>query len=546
MKTRLYIFGIIIISFTLYNCDDSFLEQQGINFYQFPDTLFVINDAEVENLELDFQMAGDEAYTIITFPGWMEFETMEGNFSDGKTFLNFLTKNIESTGQLGTYNGIIEFNIENYGILLVPVLYANFGNPQIWISTSVLDIGERQNVSFTIKNTSNGILFWQADLLPEWLSLSENSGTTGPNESVTLTAMVLRQGMTTGTYNGSFTVYSNSPEKITTVQLTMEVTKDNLILGQENIAGEVTDAAYYKEKDLMVVCTREPNRLLLYDFRNHERQAIELDKSPRCFDFSTDGNRGVIGYNQGAVSRIDLLNYTVDKTLEVDFIPSDIVYGDNEWCYATPLSGQWTQLSNLNLETGALIKGQSNIYGETIIRRRPNTNILIGTMLNLSPNGIEIFKINPNYLVNDTVGHRHVDTGNFWFSDDGKKIYCGNGKIYLTPEYPKRDDLYVLEPQLTGLLETSHGRINWIDHNTLTNSLYAAESHYDRPPVIEEFDALNYNRKREIPVSANMMEDPYFHYLFSNREGSLLFLLKSTRQQNQVARKWFLEILSLK
>jgi hypothetical protein len=549
MKNKLNILVLLLICFAMYRCDDSFLEGQGPNLHQLQDTLFVVNDEVIEDLELRFPMAGNGAYTIVQFPGWMQFKTLEGKFNDGKTVLSYVAKNIAATQQLGVYYGYIEMKIAGYGSLMIPVAYGNFGHPVISTSPSTMAIGDRQSMFFIIKNTSNGILFWQTGPLPAWLELSDDKGIIGPNESVTLIATVNRQAIEIGTYSGRFTIYSNSAERTTLIDVSMEVTRANSVVSQEAIAGEMTDAVYLKDKDIMVLCTKIPNRLLVYDFNHNKKHVIELDKSPACIDFSADGKKAVVGYNLGAVSRIDMVNFRVEKTLNIDCIPHDVVYGENEWCYITPTANQWTKLRNLNLETGELILGKISIYEKTIIKRQVNTNILIGTRLNLSPNGIEIFKINPNYLVNDTVGNLHIDTSNFWLSEDGNRMFCGNGNIYRTPMYPSWNDMNSQDPQLIGRLEAKLERVNWIDHNSLTNSLFVAESSYYLPSVIEQFDASNYNLKREIPVQKYQLNSESYsanvHYIFSNREGNLLFLIKKVSDQYQLSNGWSYETLSV-
>jgi hypothetical protein len=547
MKNKLNILVFLILSVVMYQCDDSFLEGQGTNMHHLQDTLFVMNDEVIEDLELNFPMAGNGTYTIVIFPGWMEFEALEGKFSDGKTFLSYTAKNIPATQQFGIYSGFIEMKIAGYGILILPVTYGNFGHPVISTNPSAIAVGDRQSLFFTIRNTSNGILFWQTGILPDWLELSEDKGIIGPNESVTLTVTVNRQDLELGMYSGSFTIFSNSAEKEMTVNVHMEVTKENSAVREEILAGVVTDAAYLKERDLLVICTKIPNRMLVYDYNNNSRHVIELDASPECIDFSPDGTKAMVGYNLGAISRIDMQTFIVEKTVEIDCLPHKVVYGENEWCYISPSKVQWTNLRNLNFETGELFHGNDLFYGNTVIKKQKNTNVIVGTHLGNSPNGIEVFKINSNYIISDSVGHFHVDTGNFWFSEDGKKMFCGNRRIYETPAYAHFYQDLLYGPSLKGILEPKLGRIDWIDHNQATNNIFVSESEFYRPTMIEVFDAGNYNLKREIPVKKiifNSKEyDTVVQYLFSNSEGSLLFLVKGAYEDHYTFKLWSLEVI---
>ena len=547
MKNTFFLYFFVAAAVIFSNCDDSFIEGQEYNYQQFQDTLFVLNDVVVEDLEFNFEAAGNGAYTIILFPGWLEFDTLEGKFTNGSTMLNFTTKNILFTEQMGLYIGTVEMKIEGFGILSIPVVYGNLGHPTLVMGSSKVEIGEMLSSQLTISNTSNGILFWEAGLLPHWLTLSETHGMIGPNESVSVILTVNRQDMEVGIYRETFFIYNNSMEKMIPVEVSMAVTKTTQMIGHEAIEGEVIDAAYLKERDLMVICTKIPNRLLVYDFSTGNRHVIDLDATPSCFDFSPDGKNAVVGYDLGAASRIDLQNMTVDKTIDIDCIPYDIVYGEDEWCYITPAMGQWTLLRNLNLNSGEIFVGASSIYEKTIIRKPVNSNLLIGTQLNVSPNGIKIFRINSNKLITDKVEGMHVDTWNFWLSEDGKRMFCGNRRIYKTPSLPLSSNSSLYGPDLQGLLDSKLGTINWIDHNQRTNSLFVAESEYYKPSVVEVFDASNYNLKHEIAVqnytfnSNNYPAD--IKFVFSNYEGNLLFLIKNAINYNQPTKLWSLETL---
>ncbi len=547
MKLKLHDVFIVIAILIFSSCDDSFLENQGMNTDFLPDTLYVMNDITVQDLELNYEPAGNSNYTILQFPGWLDFESLDGKFNNGKTYLNFTTNNEPYFGQLGVYEGRIEMKINEFGILSLPVVYFNFGNPAMSLSTTNIEIGEEFTYSFLIQNTSNDILYWELDTLPEWLKVSEQNGLLGAKETATLVFMVERKDLENGEYTDVITIHCNAAEKISTVEVSMAVTEATSRLGTEIIEGEVTDAVYMKAKDLLAVCTKMPNRVLIYNFENNSMQQIKLDKSPSCIDFSDDGNYAVIGYTMSWVSRINLQNQEVEKTIEIDCIPYDIVYGEDEWCYITPETESWGGIRSLNLNTEALKQSNEHIYNKSIIKKPANRKMLIGTSLQVSPNGLEFYKIGNNNLISDTTAHYHKSTENFWLSEDGNNIFCGTGIVYKTPTLPIENSWSVPDPPIMGRMEKGQHNITWIDHNESANTVYVAYKDYGKPSVIEQFNASNLNSTKVIQVqnyyhnSINYEVTP--QYVFTNKEGILLLILKNATTQYNPTNIWALDIM---
>src|SRR5690554_6360877 len=125
--------------------------------------------------------------------------------------------------------------INEFGILSLPVVYFNFGNPEMSLSTTNIEIGEEFTYSFSIKNTSNDILYWELGTLPEWLRVSEQNGLLGANETATLVFMVERKDLENGDYTDVFTIHSNAAEGISTIDVNMVVTDATSRLGTEII-----------------------------------------------------------------------------------------------------------------------------------------------------------------------------------------------------------------------------------------------------------------------------------------------------------------------
>lgn len=220
---KLYILILIVISCSFYNCKPTFLESGGDSFLQLEDTLFMSNDKTIDNLPVDLPVFGSANYTIIRFPNWMKLSSFQGVSTRGVAYLSFITKNTEATKAYGLYNGQVEFKVDGYGLVRLIVQYGNFGFPQIFVSTSLVEMGLGTEKEFTITNTSEGILYWQLANNPAWLKFSRMSGTLLKNETVTIKAIVSRQGLQKGDYTERFSIINNSASGQVDVFITMKV-----------------------------------------------------------------------------------------------------------------------------------------------------------------------------------------------------------------------------------------------------------------------------------------------------------------------------------
>jgi hypothetical protein len=117
----------------------------------------------------------------------------------------------------------------------------------------------------------------------------------------------------------------------------------------------LTDAEYLHISGILAVCTKSPDQVLLFDMKTGASDTIPLDRTPSCISFSEDGTKAVLGYTVAEVSCINVSTAEITSGFTIDCVPSDIVPGDNGWCYITPDTDQWETLRNLNLSNGQLI-----------------------------------------------------------------------------------------------------------------------------------------------------------------------------------------------
>jgi hypothetical protein len=159
-------------------------------FILLSDTL-KLNNAQVNVIApVNLPLTGNSEYTIFIQPKWLSFTTMHGTLSEGKALLSFKINPDNISGLFLPTYGIVSLDIENIGIFSFIVEYADLRaeSPGFQCSTNSIDFNSTDNQSFTITNTNAGVLDWKINSIPDWLIISETSGTLSGGNSITINA----------------------------------------------------------------------------------------------------------------------------------------------------------------------------------------------------------------------------------------------------------------------------------------------------------------------------------------------------------------------
>jgi hypothetical protein len=463
---------------------------------------------------------------------------MNGKVVNGVIPLSFsIRKGIINPGYYTTYGNVV-IDINDAGLLSLVVAYSDYGTPKLQCLTSSLNFDSSNNLKFTIANISDGLLFWNITGLPDWLTLSPTSGVLGTGNSILISASLNIDKITSGQeLTGSLQINSNSGSIPFNIALHVPA-KATIPSSDTKITGIVTDAEYNKKTEIMAICTKSPNSLILFNTNTKTFSTIDLSMTPNCISVSEDGHKAVIGYSVAYVSYIDLDNSRIFKDYAINCIPFDIVLGDNFWCYIAPATGQNIDLVNLNLDSGQLTtcNNLNWMYEKTIIKKVPGQPYIMGTCTALSPSGIQTFDISKG-IAKDTVGHYHLDAWNLWISGDGKKVYTQAKKVYL---FPKNDVIFHSDnPSIYGQIETSMNYISGFDECQAINSFfityYSTYSPSGYPGVIEQFNTTNLNLIKSYTVASVSTDGgptKYLtdaRYIFVNNEGSEMYAIKNLK-----------------
>jgi len=301
----------------------------------------------------------------------------------------------------------------------------------------------------------------------------------------------------------------------------------------------------------MAICTKSPNSLIIYNTSTKTSRTLDLAMTPNCISISEDGHKAAIGYSVANISYVDLDAGSILKDVSINYVPFDIVIGDNSWCYVTPTTGQWVAFTNVNLQSGQVVRCNNiyRTYERTIIKKVPGQPYMVGTCTVLSPSGIDTYKLS-NGLIVDTIGHYHTDGGNIWVSRDSKKVYTRTKKIYQFPKY----DLgyYAFEPSIYGQLDATFDFISGFDEcqsiNSFFGTCYSTWSTNADQGIIIQYNTTNLNKIRTYTLSKITIDNSTYsfdaRYIFVNKAGSELYAIKNVRSSNNMD-YWTLEKITV-
>ncbi|MDR3219810.1 MAG: hypothetical protein LBU22_12695 [Dysgonamonadaceae bacterium] len=447
------------------------------------------------------------------------------------------------TGQI-----VIRSNDKNRPEVVVKIDF-DYGSPSLYCYNDNLDFGRTETtLTIELSNQGNGILVWSIEDCPEWLTATETSGTMYPYEWTYLSFTCDRSRMPAG-HNSAVLKLKTNDKKTPVYEITVKARNGNT--NPENIIGiegKITDAWMDKKTDLLYLTTAQPNRFLAYDTKTKTiARTLNLSNAPNCFSVSEDENKVIIGHS-GKISFIDMDNFSMIKTTDVNHDVFDIEWGADDWCCYTP--GQTVQHYDLiwiNVLTGEKKEtpygGYGSLYGGSMIKKIPNQNYIVASRLNLSPTGICIFDITTNLWKN----YFHESIYKFWFSVDGNYLFSSNKDIYRTSAFPFHEDTFIAP--IGQFKYNENGSISWIDHSEATNSLWVLPDYYFYESNLKKILQLETN---DYTLVNTYYYDDYYktstsveypvqaHYVFANGKGTELIVIRNVTENYDI-NAWSLE-----
>jgi hypothetical protein len=536
------------------SCSNKFLEENEVDLYGIADTLFLTSYDSTVQTTLQTSL-GDHDFTIYMQPKFLSFNSMHGKIENGSISLDLTVLHENTDAWQPFFYAMVLLDVEDVGLVGINVVYTNYRNVSLYCSPTSLTFTSPDSLEFILSNNGYGLLTWQITAIPEWLAVSRGEGTILPGSYQPVTVSVLPHMVTSGqAYSGSIKIGNNSGSGYYT--LPVYITESAIPPADaDQITSLLTDAEYHHNSGIMAICTKSPNQLILLNTATQHSDTIPLQKTPNCISFSEDGQKAVIGYSVASVGYFDVGSQAITAEYNIDCIPYDIVLGDNEWCYITPAEDQWEQLRSLNLSTGELYVNspESQIYEKTIIKKIPGKPVMAGTQTALSPSGLLLFDLSAG-KASDLFTRYHESIDRFWISKDTARLYAAYGNVYLIPEYD--GEFHSTAPPVYGNIGAELFSISALDDCLTTNSVFAgtANIHHQTgtSAQIFQFNATNLNKTAAYtvkPVWLNISGSTSLYYtyprfLFVNNEGTVMYVLKSPRNEYGIE-GWFMETIDL-
>ena len=578
MKRLIYITFCLFTGLCFGSCNSDFLEENKktlIGSLEEPILIYDSNDLN-KTVELEYPSLQNKKYTIWQYPQWMKFDALKGEFKDGHAELKFRMNIV--TDHIGNrLDGVIVLDVENLGCVEIYVLYYTLGSPIVNISPSSLQFGrEQEEAFFDIRNIGVGDLSWSIISCPEWIvpSVSTCKDCMIPQGgAIRVNVGCARDNLASGVYTGEIVIENNfyglnipGKAKISKIPVSMEVLT---LVNPENvwlIDGIVTGARFDKKRDLLFVTAKSPNELIIFDTKQPTPSGMTVSKvslgsAPRCLSLSEDGDYLFVGLERQLL-QYDVSSMALVKSIELNFIPFDVVYGENDWCYLSLVAEyNYKSIYCVNIKTGEIRIPEfsyfpGSFYTEAYFTKVPGEAKILLTCSSILPPGVFLFDISePGSNEQATVQYWHKDYSlgrPFWLSKNGDLVYTGDGSVLRNPaKGVPGDDLIPVD-------KLPYNEIRWIDRCDATQSLWGAT----RPDVLDYskvfrlnssgYSQINSMMPSDHVATINHVKDLYptaAHYVFSNSAGTMLFMVKNINNSPywfNYVNAWSVECLEIK
>jgi hypothetical protein len=427
---------------------------------------------------------------------------------------------------------------------------AELGTPQLSIHTNTINFASVETTkALNFSNYGSGLLIWNFENIPEWLTITPSGGMYNPYTSYndiifTCDRTKLSPGQNTAYVN----LKSNDtylPSYIITVTAVAPGNNENI----RAIDGNITDAVFNKNTNTLYYVTGAPNKLIAYDVSTKTIEyEIALSKAPNCFAISEDWTKAAVGHN-GELSAIDLTSNTVTEVYTLNYSVHDLAWAENNWFAYTQKGGSFSSLHWINISTGASYDDTDkySLDGSSLIKKVPGQPYLIATRNSTSPSGFFSYDISTK----SKRSYSHMDLTNFWMSEDGQYVYAQNSNIYRTSSSTGSTDTFDADINEIGKINFGSGNnygVNFIYHSNNYLWIIQKKDAYssDATSNVYMFEDNDYTMVKRIsydliyqPNTETAAFDVSANYVFANNEGTEIYVLSKGISNNS----WLIQFI---
>ncbi len=492
-------------------------------------------------------------WEIISMPEWLtvnwdQFDVRSLMLGKDASSIVPFVLNVESAMK-NDLNGsiLLRTNDKNNPLIEISVK-ANLGTPLLSFYDDKIDFGSSETTrTYYFYNHGDGILVWNLEQLPEWLTVSSASGILFPYSSSTeVTFTCDRSKLNPGLNHATIYLKSNDAGK-PSLAIDVHVRVPGVSENIRALEGNIIDATMDKSTNTLYYITGQPNKLVAYDISSRTvKNEVELSKTPTCMAITEDYTKALIGHG-GMMSVLNLNDFSVTKTYETVYTVYDAEWAKDDWYCFTKTDENSSVLCWINTDTDETFETTtSGRFGTADLMKVPGKPYIVGSRANVSPTGIFVFDI-------DTKSYKsyvHESIGNLWFFDGGEIAITGFSEVMRTSVITSGGD----NPPAIGELKTeAYARPAWwIDFSPANHSIWAIFSYYTfsyYPPetaTFYQFEDNDYTLVKKYtfdnmfqPDAVTTAYEVEARYLFANREGTEISLLRKGKDNNN----WSIEFI---
>lgn len=507
--------------------------------------------------------AGILVWDVISLPDWLSIDMDRFNeinpagvivpqYSYAQLPLTFDLNTVFDKDLTGTI--ILKTNDKSNSTVEIKVT-VDLGNPEIsiWLYDNKIDFGsDGTTYSLEISAWGSGLLVWQFEELPDWLTVTPSKGiynthTYYGNIVFTCDRTKLQPGINSSVIYLKSNAYNNPSMAIT---VTARAPGDNSNIWA--LEGNIADVAFDKNTNTLYYVTSQPDKLVAYDVvKRSVLRELQLSKAPTCLAVSEDWAKAAIGHG-GRISAVNLENWSISNTIDINGTLFDIAWSEDDWfCYSIASYDSSYELYWVNTNSGENYGNyDGHMYYGTIIKKVPTQPYLIASRQNLWPSGFIAYSASTKSLKS----YAHMELRNFWFSQDGQYTFGTDGNIYRTSSATDSNDTFDATINSIGQFRSASGEYfsaGWIEHSSSAHRIWAIDEYYYSDsgyPAIYQFEDTNYTYQKSYfysdiyqPDTQTTAYEVEAQYLFSNKEDTELSVLRKGRNNDN----WSIEFIPI-
>ncbi len=496
-------------------------------------------------------------WDIVSMPAWLNVDMNQFDLTsvilgqEASASIPFILDAEKAIQSSSTGTIVIATNDKNNPQIEIAVS-TDLGTPQLSIYSYNLpiDFGTTSvNKTLNINNNGNGILAWSIEDLPDWLTASPSSGISYSYSQIEAEFACDRSKLEPGLNSATIYLKSNDPSE-PSYPISILARAPGSIANVRKLEGNIVDAMFDKNSNIMYYATSQPNKLVAYDVTAKTvSQEITLDKAPTCLAISEDFAKAAVGHG-GMISAIDLKNHSVTKTYEYGYTIYDMEWAKDDWFCYTKAGTYMNNLLWINISTSETAESDDNEMDEgTYLKKVPKQSYVIAARRYSSPSGITVFNIDTKLEKN----YRHQSIGDYWFSSDGEYMFESKGNVYRTSAIVSpsgRNPEYITTIGNLQYPGDNYYSIPWIDYCNSTHSIFGLrKQNYETISyLIYQFEDNDYTLVKTYmydnlyqPDAETAAYEVEAHYLFSNDSGTELSVLRKGKNNNN----WSIEFIQV-